>query len=41
MDSVEDYARQWAKHEKEDVDSHSEWIIKGCEVVDTNQNSET
>jgi hypothetical protein len=26
MDSVEDYARQWAKREKEDVDTLSEWI---------------
>jgi hypothetical protein len=25
MDSVEDYARQWTKHEKEDVDTLSEW----------------
>ena len=26
MDSVEDYARQWAKREKEDVDILSEWV---------------
>ena len=26
MDSVEDYARQWAKREKEDVDTLSEWV---------------
>jgi hypothetical protein len=25
MDSVEDYARQWAKREKEDLDILSEW----------------
>ena len=26
MDAVEDYARQWVKREKEDVESLSEWI---------------
>ena len=26
MDSVEDYARQWAKREKEDLDTPSEWV---------------
>jgi len=26
MDSVEDYARQWAKREKEDLDNFSEWM---------------
>ena len=26
MDAVEDYARQWAKREKEEVESLSEWI---------------
>ena len=26
MYSVEDYARQWAKREKEDLDTHSEWV---------------
>ena len=26
MDSVEDYARQWAKREKEDFDTLSEWM---------------
>jgi hypothetical protein len=26
MDSVEDYARQWTKHEKEDLDILSEWV---------------
>jgi hypothetical protein len=26
MDSVEDYARQWAKREKEDLDTLSEWL---------------
>jgi hypothetical protein len=26
MDSVEDYARQWAKHEKEDLDTLTEWV---------------
>ena len=26
MDSVGDYARQWAKREKEDLDSLSEWV---------------
>jgi hypothetical protein len=26
MDSGEDYARQWAKREKEDVDTLSEWV---------------
>ena len=26
MDSVEDYTRQWAKREKKDVDTLSEWI---------------
>jgi hypothetical protein len=26
MDSVEDYARQWAKREKEDIDTLSEWM---------------
>ena len=25
MDSVEDYARQWTKREKEDLDTLSEW----------------
>jgi hypothetical protein len=31
MDSVEDYARRWAKSEKEELDSLSEWVkcIKG------------
>jgi hypothetical protein len=28
MDSVEDYARQWAKREKEDLDTLSEWEKK-------------
>ena len=26
MDSVEGYIRQWAKHEKEDLDTLSEWV---------------
>jgi hypothetical protein len=26
MDSVEDYARQWAKREKEDLYTLSEWV---------------
>ena len=26
MDSIEDYARKWAKREKEDVDALSEWM---------------
>jgi hypothetical protein len=26
MDSVEDYARRWAKSEKEESDSFSEWV---------------
>ncbi|XP_061178497.1 uncharacterized protein LOC133187152 isoform X2 [Saccostrea echinata] len=26
VDSVEDYARRWARHEKEDLDTLSEWI---------------
>jgi hypothetical protein len=26
MDSVEDYARQWAKREKEDLDTLFEWM---------------
>ena len=26
MDSVEDYAKQWAKREKEDLDTLSEWM---------------
>jgi hypothetical protein len=26
MDSVEDYTRQWSKREKEDLDTHSEWV---------------
>ena len=26
MDSVKDYARQWAKHEKEDFDTSSDWM---------------
>jgi hypothetical protein len=26
IDSVEDYARQWAKHEKEDLYTLSEWV---------------
>jgi hypothetical protein len=26
MDSVQDYARQWAKREKEDLDILSEWV---------------
>ena len=38
MDSVEDYARQWAKREKEDVDTLSEWIKAVDLVVDTNHN---
>ena len=26
MDSVEDYARQWAKREKEEVETLSVWV---------------
>ena len=26
MDSVEEYARQWAKREMEDIDTLSEWV---------------
>jgi hypothetical protein len=26
MDSVEDYVRQWVKHEKEDLDTLSKWV---------------
>ena len=26
MDFVEDYARQWGKGEKEDLDTLSEWV---------------
>ena len=26
MDSVENYARQWAKREKQDLDTLSEWV---------------
>jgi hypothetical protein len=26
MESVEDYARQWEKREKEDLDTLSEWV---------------
>jgi hypothetical protein len=26
IDSVEDYARQWEKREKEDLDTLSEWV---------------
>ena len=26
MDSVEDYARQWERHEKEDLYTLSEWV---------------
>jgi hypothetical protein len=26
MDSVEEYARQWAKREKEDLGTLSEWV---------------
>jgi hypothetical protein len=26
MDSIEDYARQWAKREKEDLDTLPEWV---------------
>jgi hypothetical protein len=26
MDSAEDYAIQWAKREKEDLDTFSEWV---------------
>jgi hypothetical protein len=26
MDSFADYARQWAKREKEDLDTLSEWV---------------
>ena len=26
MDSIEDYARQWAKREKEDIDTLPEWV---------------
>jgi hypothetical protein len=26
MNSVKDYARQWAKHEKENLDTLSEWV---------------
>lgn len=26
MNSVEEYAKQWVKHEKEDLDTLSEWI---------------
>ena len=39
MDSVEDYVRQWVKHEKEDLDTLSKWV-KG-EVADTNYNLKT
>lgn len=36
LNSVEKYAKQWAKHEKEDLDTLSEWIksvrcmLKSC-----------
>jgi hypothetical protein len=33
MDFVEDYARQWGKGEKEDLDTLSEWVK--CEVAYT------
>ena len=34
MDSVEDYARQWAKREKEDLDTFR--MGEECEVTDAN-----
>ena len=35
MDSVEDYARQWAKLEKEDVDTLFEWIKAVRSLIQT------
>ena len=37
MDSVKDYARQWDKHEKEDI-KYSFQMDEECEVVDANKN---
>ena len=39
MDSVENYDRQWAKREGEELDTLFR-IGEGCEVVDTNTNSQ-
>jgi hypothetical protein len=38
MDSVEDYARQWAKRKKEDLNTLSEWvnIVRGIVGGDNN-----
>jgi hypothetical protein len=33
MDSVEDYARQWEKCEKEDLDTFSEWVKCGRSLI--------
>jgi hypothetical protein len=33
MDSVADYARQWAKREKEDLDILSEWVTNARSLI--------
>jgi hypothetical protein len=33
MDSVEDYARQWTKREKEDLDTLSEWVKSSRSLI--------
>ena len=40
MDSIEDYARRWAKHEDEDPDTLSEWL-KNYTMVDKIANLQT
>jgi hypothetical protein len=33
MDSVADYARQWEKREKEDLDILSEWVTNARSLI--------
>jgi hypothetical protein len=35
IDSVEDYARQWEKREKEDLDTLSEWVKSVRSLIQT------
>ena len=32
MDSVDDYARQWANREKEDLHTHSKWVMSLMQI---------
>ena len=36
MNSVEYYVRQWAKREKEDIDTLVKYTCKECEVANSN-----